>query len=77
MKENTTLMQREFDSLAMAIEDGRANDDDPRASAFVDLARSRGLAPNAVEVFTDRRYPSPVRERALARLAGRVLADMS
>lgn len=68
-------LQSDYDALAMAIEDGMFNDDDPRAWTFVDAARTRGLAPAALEVFTDPTAPTPVRERALAAIAGRVLAN--
>ncbi|MEY2990244.1 MAG: hypothetical protein RLZZ163_1160 [Actinomycetota bacterium] len=68
-------VQREFDALAMAIEEGRWNDDDPRAQAIIAAARARGLAPAALEVFDDHAMPTPVRERALATIAGRLLMD--
>lgn len=68
-------IQRDFDALAMAIEEGRWNDDDPRAQAIIDAARVRGLAPAALEVFADQSVPAPVRERALATIAGRVLTE--
>ena len=66
-------IQRDYDALAMAIEEGRWNDGDPRARAIIAAARARGLAPAALEVFEDHTAPSPVRERALATIAGRVL----
>lgn len=75
MRENSAHLQSQYDALAMAIEDGRWNDDDPRAAAIVAAARTRGLAPAAVEVFEDPGVPTPVRERALACIAGRVLAS--
>lgn len=68
-------VRRDFDSLAMAIEEGRWTEDDPRADAIVAAARARGLAPAALEVFQDSSVPTPVRERALATIAGRVLKD--
>lgn len=68
-------IQSDYDALAMAIEEGRWNDDDPRAQAIVAAARARGLAPAALEVFEDHSVPTPVRERALAAIAGRVLTD--
>lgn len=68
-------IQRDYDALAMAIEEGRWNDDDPRARAIIAAARARGLAPAALEVFEDHTVPTPVRERALATIAGRVLTD--
>jgi hypothetical protein len=68
-------IQRDYNALAMAIEEGRWNDDDPRAEAIIAAARARGLAPAALEVFEDHSAPTPVRERALAAIAGRVLID--
>ena len=68
-------IQRDYNALAMAIEEGRWNDDDPRAQAIIAAARARGLAPAALEVFDDQSVPTPVRERALAAIAGRVLTD--
>lgn len=68
-------IQSDYDALAMAIEEGRWNDDDPRAQAIIAAARARGLAPAALEVFDDQSVPTPVRERALAAIAGRVLVD--
>jgi len=68
-------IQRDYDALAMAIEEGRWNDDDPRAQAIIATARARGLAPAALEVFEDHTVPTPVRERALAAIAGRVLTE--
>jgi hypothetical protein len=59
----------------MAIEEGRWTDEDPRAQAIIAAARARGLAPAALEVFNDHSVPTPVRERALATIAGRVLTD--
>ena len=70
-----TYLQRDFDALAMAIEDGRWSDQDPRATAIVEAARSRGLSTAAVDVVTDVRAPAPVRERALACIAGQLLAE--
>ena len=70
-------IQRDYDALAMAIEEGRWNDEDPRAQAIIAAARARGLAPVALEVFEDQSVPTPVRERALATIAGRVLTDAS
>lgn len=75
MHANSIYLQSDFDALAMAIEDGMFNDDDPRAWTIVDAARIRGLAPAALEVFTDPTAPTPVRERAFAAIAGRVLAS--
>lgn len=68
-------IQSDYNALAMAIEEGRWNDDDPRAQAIIAAARVRGLAPAALEVFEDHSVPTPVRERALAAIAGRVLTD--
>ena len=68
-------IHRDFNALAMAIEEGRWNDDDPRAQTIIAAARARGLAPAALEVFEDQSVPTPVRERALAAIAGRVLVD--
>ena len=68
-------VRRDFDALAMAIEEGRWNEGDPRADAIIAAARVRGLAPAALEVFQDSSVPTPVRERALATIAGRVLKD--
>ena len=77
MRENTTLLQREFDSLAMAIEEGRWNDNDPRTDAIVAAARARGLTSAALAVLVDRSAPVPVRARALACVAGQLLTDES
>jgi hypothetical protein len=77
MRKNTTLLQREFDSLAMAIEDGRWNDDDPRTDTIVAAAQARGLASAALSVLVDRSAPAPVRERALACVAGQLLTEGS
>ena len=77
MRENTTLLQREFDSLAMAIEDGRWNDDDPRTDTIVAAAQARGLTSAALLVLVDPSAPAPVRERALACVAGLLLTDES
>jgi hypothetical protein len=77
MRKNTTLLQREFDSLAMAIEDGRWNDDDPRTDTIVAAAQARGLASAALSVLVDRSAPAPVRERALACVAGQLLTEES
>jgi hypothetical protein len=52
-------VQRDFDALAMAIEEGRWDDDDPRAQAIIAAARARGLAPAALEVFD----PTPMRRQ--------------
>lgn len=68
-------IQSDYDALAMAIEEGRWNENDPRAQAIIAAARARGLAPAALEVFEDQSVPTPVRERALAAIAGRVLTD--
>lgn len=68
-------IQRDFDALAMAIEEGRWNDDDLRAQAIIAAARVRGLAPAALEVFEDQTVPTPVRERALAAIACKVLSS--
>ncbi len=68
-------IQRDYDALAMAIEEGRWNAEDPRAQAIIATARTRGLAPAALEVFEDQTVPTPVRERALAAIAGRVLTE--
>ena len=68
-------VRRDFDALAMAIEEGCWNEADPRADAIIAAARARGLAPAALEVFADSSVPTPVRERALATIAGRVLKD--
>ena len=75
MREISADLQREYDALAMAIEDGRWNDDDPRARELIATARDRGVAMAALEVFEDPTAPTPVRERALAAIAGRVLAS--
>jgi hypothetical protein len=77
MRKNTTLLQRDFDSLAMAIEDGRWNDDDPRTDTIVAAAQARGLASAALSVLVDRSAPAPVRERALACVAGQLLTEES
>ena len=66
-------VRRDFDALAMAIEEGRWNEGDPRADAIVAAARARGLAPAALEVYQDSSVPTPVRERALATIAGRLI----
>ena len=68
-------IQSDYDALAMAIEEGRWTDEDPRAQAIIAAACARGLAPAALEVFQDHSVPTPVRERALATIAGRVLTD--
>lgn len=68
-------IQSDYNALAMAIEEGRWNENDPRAQAIIAAARARGLAPAALEVFEDQSVPTPVRERALAAIAGRVLTD--
>ena len=67
-------VQRDYDALAMAIEEGRWNDDDPRAEAIISAARAQGLASTVLEVYEDRSVPAPVRERAFATIAGRLLA---
>ena len=72
---HVSRIHRDYNALAMAIEEGRWNDDDPRAQAIIAAARARGLAPAALEVFEDHSVPTPVRERALAAIAGRVLTD--
>jgi hypothetical protein len=77
MRKNTTLLQLDFDSLAMAIEDGRWNDDDPRTDTIVAAAQARGLASAALSVLVDRSAPAPVRERALACVAGQLLTEGS
>ena len=77
MRKNTTLLQREFDSLAMAIEDGRWNHDDPRTDTIVAAAQARGLSSAALSVLVDRSAPAPVRERALACVAGQLLTEGS
>ena len=70
-------IQRDYDALAMAIEEGRWDAEDPRAQVIITEARARGLAPAALQVFEDQSVPTPVRERALATIAGRVLTDSS
>ncbi len=77
MRKNTTLLQLDFDSLAMAIEDGRWNDDDPRTDTIVAAAQARGLVSAALSVLVDRSAPAPVRERALACVAGQLLTEES
>ena len=71
----TTCLRSDYDALAMAIEDGRWTDDDPRGTAIIAAARARGVAPAALAVFEDRSVPAPVRERAFAAIAGGVLTD--
>lgn len=67
-------LQRTYAALAMAIEDGTWNDHDPRAEAIIELARTRGVSPVLVDLYADPRAPQPVRERAFACVAGKVLA---
>ena len=62
----------DFDALAMAIEDRSWSDADPRAHDIVATARARGLNPVAIDVYEDHASPRPVRERALAVIAGAV-----
>lgn len=76
MRENTnqmTYFQHDFDALAMAIEDGRWSIDDPRAAAIVAAAQARGLSTPALAVYADPTAPVPVRERALACIAGHLI----
>lgn len=70
-------LQREYDALAMAIEEGRWHDDDPRTHAFIATARAHGVACAALEVVEDPSVPMPVRERAFAAVASRVLTEGS
>ena len=69
-----TTLERTYADLAMAIEDGAWTENDPRAASIIELARERGVAPMLVDLVADARAPRPVRERALACVAGRVLA---
>jgi hypothetical protein len=62
----------DFDALAMAMEDRSWNEADPRAHDLVAAARARGLNPVAIDVYEDHASPRPVRERALAVIAGAV-----
>lgn len=76
MHQNTNQMtyrQSDFDALAMAIEDGRWTNDDPRAAAIVAAAQARGLSTPALAAYADPTAPVPVRERALACIAGQLL----
>lgn len=75
MHEKNPHLQSDFNALAMAMEDGSWNEEDPRARAIVLAARTRGVAPTALAVFEDQVAPAPVRERAFAAIAGRVLAN--
>ena len=78
MRENAdqmTYLQQDFDALAMAIEDGRWSADDPRAAAIVAAVQARGLHSAALDVYFDHSTPGPVRERALACLAGQLLTE--
>ncbi|HEV8023331.1 MAG TPA: hypothetical protein VGP37_00420 [Candidatus Nanopelagicales bacterium] len=75
MHETNPHLLSDFHALAMAIEEGTWNDDDPRAQAIVLVARTQGVAPTALAVFDDQVAPAPVRERAFAAIAGRVLAS--
>ena len=62
----------DFDALAMAIENRSWSDADPRAHDIVAAARARGLHPVAIDIYEDHASPRPVRERALAVIAGAV-----
>ena len=68
---------RDFDALAMAIEDGVWVENDPRAEAIVNAARDAGLRLASFEVYADRGMPTPVRARAFAAIAGRFFGQVS
>lgn len=78
MRENTsprTYWQSDYDALAMAIEDGRWSEEDPRATAIVAAARARGLQTPALDAYSDSSAPAAVRERALACIAGQLMTE--
>ena len=72
-----TDYSRDFDALAMAIEDGVWVEHDPRAEAIVNAARAAGLQLASFDVYADQSVPTPVRVRAFASIAGRFFTQMS
>lgn len=69
MTREHTDYSRDFDALAMAIDDGVWVEHDPRAEAIVNAARAAGLRLASFDVYADQSMPIPVRVRAFASIA--------